>query len=402
MIISLQLEKRMEMTRTQVIIVGGGPSGLMLSHILQRAGIDSVILERASREHVLQRIRAGVLEAGTVQMLQEHGLGQRLDREGAVHNGTGIVWAGRERFFIDVKKHTGRTMMAYGQTAITEDLYAARDAAGGVIVEDATDVALHDVDSEKPWATYRKEGQTLRVDGDFIAGCDGFHGVSRQALPPTALKTFEKVYPFGWLGIMSRTPPVPEIIYANHPRGFAMCSQRNPMLSRYYVQCAASDKPEDWSDDRFWNELTTRMGPEIAARIQTGPAIEKSIAPLRSFVAEPMRWGRLFLVGDAAHIVPPTGAKGLNLAFSDVFYLSRGLIHFYKHGRSEHLDAYSQTALNRVWSATRLSWWLTRLLHRFPDQTAIDQRLQESELEFLRRNEDAQRALAASYVGEPY
>jgi p-hydroxybenzoate 3-monooxygenase len=392
----------METTRTQVIIVGGGPSGLMLAHVLQREGIDSMVLERASREHVLQRIRAGVLEAGTVQMLRDHGLGQRLDREGTVHNGTGIVWAGREQFFIDVRKHTGRTMMAYGQTAITEDLYAARDAANGAIVEQAADVELHDVDTARPWATCLKDGKTLRIDGEFIAGCDGFHGVSRQTVPASVLKTFEKVYPFGWLGIMSRTPPVPEIIYANHPNGFAMCSQRNPMLSRYYVQCPLTDSPQDWSDDRFWSELTTRMGPEIAAQIQTGPSIEKSIAPLRSFVAEPMRWGRLFLVGDAAHIVPPTGAKGLNLAFSDVFYLSRGLIEFYRHGRSGHLDAYSQTALNRVWSATRLSWWLTRLLHRFPDQTEIDQRLQETELDFLRRNEDAQRALAVPYVGEPY
>jgi p-hydroxybenzoate 3-monooxygenase len=392
----------METTRTQVIIVGGGPSGLMLSHVLQRNGVDSVVLERASREHVLQRIRAGVLEAGTVQMLREHGLGQRLDAEGSVHNGTGIVWSGHEQFFIDVKKHTGRTMMAYGQTAITEDLYAARVAAGGVIVEQAADVELNDVDTAKPWATYQKDGVTHRVDGDFVAGCDGFHGVSRRTMPASVLKTFEKVYPFGWLGIMSRTPPVPEIIYANHPNGFAMCSQRNPMLSRYYVQCPLTDSPQDWSDDRFWSELTTRMGSDIAAQIQIGPSIEKSIAPLRSFVAEPMHWGNLFLVGDAAHIVPPTGAKGLNLAFSDVFYLSRGLVEFYKHGHSERLDAYSHTALRRVWSATRLSWWLTNLLHRFPGQTEIDQRLQESELEYLRRNEDAQRALAAPYVGEPY
>lgn len=374
----------------------------MLSHILQREGIDCVVLERSSRDHVLQRIRAGVLEDGTVQMLRQHGLGQRLDSEGSVHNGTGIVWAGHEQFFIDVKKHTGRTMMAYGQTAITEDLYAARDAAGGVIIEQAEDVTLHAFDTAKPWATYHKDGVTHRVDGEFIAGCDGYHGVSRKSMPTPVLKTFEKVYPFGWLGIMSRTPPVPEIIYAHHTNGFAMCSQRNPMLSRYYVQCPLTDTPEDWSDDRFWNELTTRMGPEIAAQIQTGPSIEKSIAPLRSFVAEPMRWGNLFLVGDAAHIVPPTGAKGLNLAFSDVFYLARGMAEHYQGRGETYLDSYSQTALKRVWSATRLSWWLTNLLHRFPDQTEIDQRLQESELDFLRRNEDAQRALAMPYVGEPF
>ncbi|HPQ95628.1 MAG: 4-hydroxybenzoate 3-monooxygenase [Thiothrix sp.] len=389
-------------TRTQVIIVGGGPSGLMLSHILAQAGIESIILERTSRQHVLSRIRAGVLEAGTVQMLRQHGLAQRLDTEGSVHNGTGIVWAGHEQFFIDVKKHTGRTMMTYGQTAITEDLYAARDAAGGVIIEAAADVALHDITGSRPWASYRQDGVMQRIEADFIAGCDGFHGVSRRSIPETVLQTFEKVYPFGWLGVMSRTPPVPEIIYANHPDGFAMCSQRNPMLSRYYVQCPLSDTPEDWSDDRFWNALTTRMGPVIADQIETGPSIEKSIAPLRSFVAEPMRWGQLFLVGDAAHIVPPTGAKGLNLAFSDVFYLSRALIDFYRTGKGSGLDSYSETALRRVWSATRLSWWLTNLLHRFPEQTAIDQRLQEAELDFLRRNEDAQRALARPYVGEPF
>ena len=392
----------MNRMRTQIIIVGGGPSGLMLSHVLARAGIDSVVLERSSRQHVLDRIRAGVLEDGTVQMLREHGLGDRLDAQGSVHNGTGIVWAGGEHFFIDVQRHTGRTMMAYGQTAITEDLYAARDAAGGQIIERAEDVALHDVDTGKPWASYRKGGAEQRIDGDFIAGCDGFHGVSRGAIPADVLKTFEKVYPFGWLGIMARTKPVPEIVYANHPRGFALCSQRNPTLSRYYVQCPLTDTVADWSDDRFWSELTTRMGPEITAQITTGPSIEKSIAPLRSFVAEPMRFGSLFLVGDAAHIVPPTGAKGLNLAFSDVHYLSRALIGFYRDGSRELIDGYSQTALNRVWGAIRLSWWLTNLLHRFPDQTEFDQRLQESELAFLKSNEDAQRALCAQYVGLPF
>ncbi len=388
--------------RTQVLVVGAGPSGLLLSHILQRAGVDSVVLERSGRAHVLQRIRAGVLEDGTVRMLREHGLGARLEREGSVHNGTGIVWSGDQHFFIDVKRHTGRTMMAYGQTAITEDLYAAHDAAGGMLIENAENVALHDVAGDKPWATCHGEGVEHRIDCDFIAGCDGFHGISRQAIPSDVLKTYEKVYPFGWLGIMSRTRPVPEIVYANHPRGFAMCSQRNPMLSRYYVQCPLTDTVQDWSDDRFWSELTTRMGPDIAAQIATGPSIEKSIAPLRSFVAEPMRFGNLFLVGDAAHIVPPTGAKGLNLAFSDVHYLSTALMNFYATGNQTQIDAYSQTALNRVWGATRLSWWLTNLLHRFPDQTEFDQRLQESELAFLRRNDDAQRALCAQYVGLPF
>lgn len=391
----------MHTIKTQVIIVGGGPAGLMLSHVLRKEGIASVVVERASRQHVLQRIRAGVLEDSTVNMLRAYGLADRLNAEGSVHNGTGIVWSGDEQFFIDVKKHTGRTMMAYGQTAITEDLYAAHDAAGTAPIDLAEDVRLHDVDSTTPSVTYQKDGLHHRIEGDFIAGCDGYHGVSRSTIPAATLKTFEKIYPFGWLGILSRTPPIKEIIYANHEHGFAMCSQRNPMLSRYYVQCPLSDGLADWSDQRFWDELKIRMGPRVAAQIETGPSIEKSIAPLRSFVAEPMRWGRLFLLGDAAHIVPPTGAKGLNLAFSDVHYLSRGLMAYYKQDSEALLNDYGQTALRRVWSATRLSWWLTNLLHRFPDQTPIDQRLQESELAYLRRNEDAQRALALQYIGEP-
>ena len=392
----------MSRTRTQVVIVGGGPSGLLLSHILDAEGIDSIVLERRSREHVLGRIRAGVLESGTVQLLRDYDLAERLDAEGSVHEGTGIAWAGREHFTIDILKLTGKSLYAYGQTAITEELYKARDAAGGSIVETAENVALHDLEGNRPYVTYDKGGETHRIDTDQIAGCDGFHGVSRRSIPTSVLRTWEKAYPFGWLGIMSRTPPVGEIIYANHPDGFAMCSQRNPMLSRYYVQCPVDDAVEDWSDDRFWSALTTRLGPEIAEKVQTGPSIEKSIAPLRSFVAEPMRHGALFLVGDAAHIVPPTGAKGLNLAVSDVHYLSRALIAHHKRGDGEGLERYSETALGRVWASMKFSWRFTALLHRFPDQSEFDQRMQETELAFLRDNEFEQASVAHQYVGLPY
>ena len=392
----------MKTLRTQVVIVGGGPAGMLLSHILHKEGIDSVVLERRPRSHVLKRIRAGVLEAGTVELLRQYDLAERLDAEGSEHEGTGIAWAGREHFFINVKKYTGKTLTAFGQTAITEELYKAHDASGGVIDEEVVDVQLHDVESSKPYVSYCRNDEQFRVDADFIAGCDGFHGVCRQSIPDSVLTTFEKEYPFGWLGIMSRTAPIDDIVYANHPQGFAMCSQRNPQLSRYYVQCEKGDTVEAWSDDRFWDALTTRMGPAIACQIETGPSIEKSIAPLRSFVAEPMRWGNLFLVGDAAHIVPPTGAKGLNLAVSDVYYLSRGLIEHYQNRRDEQLDAYSSKALSRVWKATKFSWRFTTLLHRFPDQTDFDQRLQETELEFLRSNEPEQTTIAHQYVGLPY
>ena len=388
--------------RTQVAIVGGGPAGLLLAHILGRAGIDSVVLERASRAHVLSRIRAGVLEAGTVRLLREHGLGARLDAEGAPHDDIGIVWAGGRRMAVDIGRHTGRTLVAFGQTAITEALYAASDAAGRVVVERARDVALHDVDSAAPSLTWHDDDGPHRLEADWIAGCDGYHGVSRRSIPPGRLRTFEKTYPFGWLGILSRTPPLEQIVYANHPRGFAMCSQRGAAMSRYYVQCPLEDTVEDWPDERFWAELATRMGPEIAARIATGPSIEKSIAPLRSFVAEPMRHGRLCLAGDAAHIVPPTGAKGLNLAVSDVHYLSEALIAHYRDGSDAALDAYSETALRRVWGAMRFSWQMTMLLHRFPEQSDIDQRLQESELEHLAASAAAQQALAEQYVGLPF
>ena len=388
--------------RTQVAIIGGGPAGLLLSHMLDRQGVDSIVLERQSRDHVLKRIRAGVLEAGTIRLLRDVGLGDRLDREGLPHDGTAIAWAGRERFFIDTRKCTGKAMMAYGQTAITEDLYAARDAAGGQIVDEARNVTLHAVTSDRPHVTYDKDGKAHRVDCDYIAGCDGFHGVSRQSIPSSVLRTYDKGYPFGWLGIMSETPPFHDICYCYHPRGFALASQRGPMLSRYYIQCDLDTRLEDWPDDRFWEEFKARCPKDMAEQIVTGPSIEKSIAPLRSFVAEPMRYGRLFLAGDAAHIVPPTGAKGLNLAVSDVFYLARALVDVYKRNDNRHLDAYSDMALRRIWSAERLSWWLTNLLHRFPDDTPFDERMKENQLGYLASSEPAQASLAEQYVGLPY
>jgi p-hydroxybenzoate 3-monooxygenase len=325
-----------------------------------------------------------------------------MDREGHPHDGAAIAWAGRERFFIDTKKYTGKAMMAYGQTAITEDLYAARDAAGGWIVDEAGNVTLHELASERPFVTYEKDGESHRVACDYIAGCDGFHGVSRQSIPGSVVRTFDKGYPFGWLGIMSETPPFPDLCYCYHPRGFALASMRNPMLSRYYIQCDLDTRLEEWPDERFWAEFKARCPQEMADAIVTGPSIEKSIAPLRSFVAEPMRYGGLFLAGDAAHIVPPTGAKGLNLAVSDVFYLSRAFADLYRHGNARYLDSYSDTALRRVWGAVRLSWWLTNLLHRFPGDTPFDQRMKESQLDYLASSEHAQASLAEQYVGIPF
>jgi len=388
--------------KTQVAIVGGGPAGMLLSHILQHHGIDSVVLERQSKAYVLQRIRAGVLEAGSVRLLREYGLGDRMDREGHEHDGVAIVWQDRPRFLIDTQKYVGQRMMAYGQTAITEDLYAAREAAGQVIVDEAADVQPRDLTTGRPFVTYEKDGTTHRVDCDFVAGCDGFHGVCRQAIPDDVLRTYDRVYPFGWLGIMSETPPLPDFVYAQHERGFALAAQRNPMLSRYYVQVPNGTEIADWPDDRFWAELKARFPDDVAAEIVTGPSIEKSIAPLRSFVAEPMRHGRLFLAGDAAHIVPPTGAKGLNLAFSDVFYLSRAFDRHYNAGDDGYLDCYSEMALRRVWGAERLSWWLTMLLHTFPEDTPFDRRLRENEFDHLCASDRAAEALCEQYIGLPF
>jgi p-hydroxybenzoate 3-monooxygenase len=388
--------------RTQVAIIGGGPAGLLLSHLLALNGVDSAVLERQSRAHVLRRIRAGVLEAGTVQLLREVGLGRRMDREGHVHDGVAIAWEGRPRFLIDTRKHTGKPMMAYGQTAITEDLYAARDAARGCIIDEAESVQLHDLAADRPFVTFEKNGTRRRIECEYVAGCDGFHGVSRHAIPAAVLRTFEKSYPFGWLGIMSETTPHPEVTYVRHQRGFALASMRGPALSRYYIQCNLDTKLEDWPDERFWEELKARFPPDMVNRLVTGPSIEKSIAPLRSFVVEPMRHGRLFLAGDAAHIVPPTGAKGLNLAVSDVYYLSRALVEAYRSRNTRYLDAYSDTALRRVWGAARLSWWLTHLLHRFPEDTPFDERARENQFDYLVSSEHAQASLAEQYVGLPY
>jgi p-hydroxybenzoate 3-monooxygenase len=388
--------------RTQVAIIGAGPAGLLLSHILDRNGIDSIVLERQTRAHVLERIRAGVLEAGTIALLREVGLGERMDREGRLHDGSAIAWEDRPRFMIDTRKYTGKPMMAYGQTAITEDLFAARDAVDGKIVDEAANVQLHELTTGRPYVTYEKNGGQARIDCDYIAGCDGYHGVSRTSIPADVLKTYEKGYPFGWLGIMSQTPPYPDICYCHHSRGFALASQRSPMLSRYYVQCDLEDKIADWPDDRFWEEFLARCPKDMADSIVTGPSIEKSIAPLRSFVAEPMRYGALFLAGDAAHIVPPTGAKGLNLAVSDVFYLSRALIEAYRKGNTAYLDTYSDTALRRVWGAARMSWWLTMLLHRFNDETPFEARMRTNQFDYLLASERAAASLAEQYVGLPY
>jgi p-hydroxybenzoate 3-monooxygenase len=385
-----------------VAIIGGGPAGLLLSHILHRNGVDSILLERQSRAYVMQRIRAGVLENGSVTLLRDVGLGARMDRDGHPHHGSAIAWEGHERFFIDTKKFTGKIMMTYGQTALTEDLYAARDMAGGAIIDQAADVQLHELTTNRPYVTYEKDGSNRRIDCDFVAGCDGFHGVSRASIPASLLKTYEKGYPFGWLGIMSETPPYPDMVYCYHSRGFALASMRNPMLSRYYIQCDLDAKLEEWPDDRFWAEFKARCPQDMAERIVTGPSIEKSIAPLRSFVAEPMRYGRLCLAGDAAHIVPPTGAKGLNLAISDVFYLSRALTNVLRDGNTHYLDCYSDMALRRVWSSARVSWWLTMLLHRFPDEAPFDAQMRLNQFNYLHASTHAQASLAEQYAGLPF
>jgi p-hydroxybenzoate 3-monooxygenase len=386
--------------RTQVCIIGGGPSGLLLSQLLHLSGIDSVVLERQPRDRVLSGIRAGVLEWGTVEMLAKAGAGERVRAGGLPRSGIRLA-ARNHGFRVDFDALIGRRIMLYGQTEVTRDLYALRDAAGGRIVHEAQGAALHDIGG-KPHVTYVREGTEHRVDCDFVAGCDGFSGVSRASIPGSAMRTFGRVLPFGWLGVLSRTPPVSdELIYANHPRGFAFCSMRNDALSRYYIQVPADDPIGRWTDTAFWDELRRRLPRDAAESLVTGAAVEKSIVPMRSFVTEPMQHGRLFLVGDAAHILPPTGAKGLNLAVSDVFYLHEALAAFYAGDRLAP-DRYSDRALARVWQATRFSWWMTALLHRFPDTDDFAQRIKEAELASLERSAAAQTQLAENYTGLPY
>ncbi|MEE4729913.1 4-hydroxybenzoate 3-monooxygenase [Pseudomonas alliivorans] len=389
--------------KTQVAIIGSGPSGLLLGQLLQRAGIDNVIVERKDPDYILSRIRAGVLEQGMVDLLREAGVSERMDAEGLIHDGFELAFGGRcER--IDLKGlANGRTVMVYGQTEVTRDLMQARSACGAMTVYDAEDVQPHDLKTDRPYLTFVKNGETVRLDCDYIAGCDGFHGVSRQAIPAEALKVFERVYPFGWLGVLADTPPVnEELVYANHPRGFALCSMRSAIRTRYYVQVSSNERVEDWSDERFWDELKSRLPAHLAGRLVTGTSIEKSIAPLRSFVVEPMQYGRLFLLGDAAHIVPPTGAKGLNLAASDVSTLYRILLKVYRDGRTDLLEKYSQICLRRVWKAERFSWWMTSVLHNFPDTDAFSQRIQQTELDYYVGSEAGRRTIAENYVGLPY
>ena len=388
--------------RVQVAIIGAGPSGLLLGALLHQAGVDALILEARSPEYVLGRIRAGVLEQVTVDLLDAVGVGARMHREGLVHGGIELCFGGT-RHRIDLQGLTGgKHVTVYGQTEVTHDLMDARRAAGLETVYEAAEVSLHGFDSARPLVRYRKDGAIHEVECDFIAGCDGYHGVSRQSVPAGALQTFERVYPFGWLGLLSDTPPVShELIYSNHERGFALCSMRSTHRSRYYVQCPLDDKVEQWSDAAFWDELRARLDPAAAEALVTGPSLEKSIAPLRSFVAEPMRFGRLFLAGDAAHIVPPTGAKGLNLAASDVGYLARALAEHFNDKSDAGVDTYSQRCLRRVWRAERFSWWFTSLMHRFPETGEFGRKMQAAELDYLVNSAAASTALAENYVGLP-
>jgi p-hydroxybenzoate 3-monooxygenase len=388
--------------KTQVAIIGAGPSGLLLGPLLHLPGIDTVILEARSADYVLGRIRAGVLEQGTVELLREAGVSARMDREGQVHEGVSFSFAGRQER-IDLKGLSGgKTVMVYGQTEVTRDLMEGRASTGGVTIYEVENVAVHDFYTDKPRVTFATNGQTVELECDYIAGCDGFHGVSRKSVPADAIRVFERVYPFGWLGILSHTPPVAhELIYANHERGFALCSMRSDLLSRYYLQCSLDDDVEDWPDQRFWDELKARLPAGIAAALVTGPSIEKSIAPLRSFVAEPMQYGRMFLVGDAAHIVPPTGAKGLNLAASDVYTLYHILRRTLLQGRTDLVARYSEICLRRIWKAERFSWWMTSALHKFSDDP-FSQRIQLAELDYYTGSLAGRTTIAENYVGLPY
>ena len=387
--------------RTKVAIIGAGPGGLLLGQLLHTYGIDNVILERQTPEYVLGRIRAGLLEEGTVALLDEAGAGARARREGLVHYGVELTFGGA-RHRIDLHAATGKTVVIYGQTEVTLDLMNARKAAGLITVYEASDVKPHDFDTDHPRVTYRKDGVSHEIACDFIAGCDGFHGVSRASVKPSAIRTFERIYPFGWLGILSETPPVShELIYSNHARGFALCTMRSTHRSRYYVQCRLEERVEDWPDERFWQELRSRLPEGTRPALITGPAIEKSIAPLRSFVVEPLKFGRLFLVGDAAHIVPPTGAKGLNLAAADVRVLYQALVEYYRTGREELIDRYSAQCLRRIWKAVRFSWWFTSITHNFSDDP-LSHRLQLAELDYLTGSSAALTSVAENYVGLPF
>jgi p-hydroxybenzoate 3-monooxygenase len=388
--------------RTAVAIIGAGPAGLLLGRLLGQAGIDNVILERQTAAYVLGRIRAGVIEQGAAGLLEEAGVGERLHREGLVHGGIEIQLAGRRRR-IDFRALTGKCVTVYGQTEITRDLMQARAASGQPTLYEAEDVSLGGLNGERALVTARIGDRAVEIAADFVAGCDGFHGVSRRSIPASVLTCHERIYPFGWLGLLADTPPVcDELIYIHDPAGFALCSMRSPTRSRYYLQCRLDERLEDWSDERFWDELRRRLDPAAVAGLVTGPSLEKSIAPLRSFVAEPMRYGRLLLAGDAAHIVPPTGAKGLNLAASDIRYLSSALIAYYRTGSTAGLDAYSDRALARVWKAERFSWWMTTMLHAFPEASSFDRRLQVAELDYVLSSTAASTALAENYVGLPY
>jgi p-hydroxybenzoate 3-monooxygenase len=388
--------------RAQVGIIGAGPAGLFLAHLLHRSGIEALVFESRSREYVEGRVRAGVLEQTTVQLMQRIGVGERVTREGLVHTGTTLALDGRG-FHVDFAELTGGSSVTiYGQSEVMKDLNSAADQRRIPIIYEAQDVTPHALDTAQPYVTWTSNGIARRLDCEFVAGCDGYHGVSRRCIPASALTVFERIFPFGWLGILADVPPCSdELVYANHARGFALASMRSRTRSRYYVQCGLEDRVEDWSDERFWEEISARLGAQVAASITRGPSFEKSIAPLRSFVCSPMRWQRLFLAGDAAHIVPPTGAKGLNLAAADVIVLADALAAYFRTNSTDGIDRYSGRVLARVWKAERFSWWLTHLTHRFPQMDGFDRQLQVAELEYLRASRAAQAAFAENYVGLP-
>lgn len=389
--------------KTKVAIIGAGPSGLLLGQLLTKAGIDNIILERQTGEYVLGRIRAGVLEQGTVNLIRESGAGARMDKEGLIHTGTDFSFQG-EHYHIDIEKYSGgKHVIVYGQTEVTRDLMEAREKVGGVTVYKAENVELHDIESDNPYVTYQHEGESFHLDCDYIAGCDGFHGVSRKSIPSDQLEEYEKVYPFGWLGLMSDTPPVnDELVYCAHERGFALCSMRSETRSRYYIQVPDTDKIENWNEEKFWAELKRRIPPEMAERLVIGPAIEMSIAPLRSYVCETMQYGKVFLLGDAAHIVPPTGAKGLNLAASDVDTAYRLFVKIYEDNRTDLIPRYQEICLARTWKAVRFSWWMTMLLHRFQSAGRFDFRVQQAEFDYFIHSEAGKATIAENYVGLPF